>query len=576
MKLVRRQPSGKLCRDISQASLIERVFAMRGINHQDELEVGLNKLHPISALKDIEKATELLVDAIINHQKILVIGDFDADGATSTALTVRAIKAMGHEQIDYLVPNRFEYGYGLTPEIVIEAKKFAPALIVTVDNGISSIKGVEKAKLLGIKVLITDHHLPAKEIPDADAIINPNQGGDTFPSKNLAGVGVAFYLMLALKLHLQKINYFSHNKITEPNLAELLDLVALGTVADVVTLDQNNRILVEQGLRRMRSGNASEGIKALFQIAKRDINSAVSTDLGFACGPRLNAAGRLDDMSLGIECLLTEDPAQAFEYAAALDDLNIERREIEEAMKTEAMQLLQELDDEKLSGDLPPVLCLYKETWHQGVIGILAARVRERYNRPTIIFAPADDENNREIKGSARSISTIHIRDIFDEVASCHPGLLEKFGGHAMAAGLTLEKSRLKEFTQAICKIVNKHADETTFQEILHSDGKLNEEEFDLKYAGELRFAAPWGQNFPTPNFDNHFTIVKKQAIKNHHLKLSLRPKGLERTVSAIAFNVDLQDWPIEGTEVHLLYKLEVNEYRGIRSLQLLIEKRLA
>ncbi len=576
MKLVRRQPSGKLCRDISQASLIERVFAMRGINHQDELEVGLNKLHPISALKDIEKATELLVDAIINHQKILVIGDFDADGATSTALTVRAIKAMGHEQIDYLVPNRFEYGYGLTPEIVIEAKKFAPALIVTVDNGISSIKGVEKAKSLGIKVLITDHHLPAKEIPDADAIINPNQGGDTFPSKNLAGVGVAFYLMLALKLHLQKINYFSHNKITEPNLAELLDLVALGTVADVVTLDQNNRILVEQGLRRMRSGNASEGIKALFQIAKRDINSAVSTDLGFACGPRLNAAGRLDDMSLGIECLLTEDPAQAFEYAAALDDLNIERREIEEAMKTEAMQLLQELDDEKLSGDLPPVLCLYKETWHQGVIGILAARVRERYNRPTIIFAPADDENNREIKGSARSISTIHIRDIFDEVASCHPGLLEKFGGHAMAAGLTLEKSRLKEFTQAICKIVNKHADETTFQEILHSDGKLNEEEFDLKYAGELRFAAPWGQNFPTPNFDNHFTIVKKQAIKNHHLKLSLRPKGLERTVSAIAFNVDLQDWPIEGTEVHLLYKLEVNEYRGIRSLQLLIEKRLA
>ncbi len=576
MKLVRRQPSGKLCRDISQASLIERVFAMRGINHQDELEVGLNKLHPISALKDIEKATELLVDTIKNYQKILVIGDFDADGATSTALTVRAIKAMGHEQIDYLVPNRFEYGYGLTPEIVIEAKKFAPALIVTVDNGISSIKGVEKAKSLGIKVLITDHHLPAKEIPDADAIINPNQGGDTFPSKNLAGVGVAFYLMLALKLHLQKVNYFSHNKIIEPNLAELLDLVALGTVADVVTLDQNNRILVEQGLRRMRSGNASEGIKALFQIAKRDINSAVSTDLGFACGPRLNAAGRLDDMSLGIECLLTEDPAQAFEYAAALDDLNIERREIEEAMKTEAMQLLQELDDEKLSGDLPPVLCLYKETWHQGVIGILAARVRERYNRPTIIFAPADDENNREIKGSARSISTIHIRDIFDEVASCHPGLLEKFGGHAMAAGLTLEKSRLKEFTQAICKIVNKHADETTFQEILHSDGKLNEEEFDLKYAGELRFAAPWGQNFPTPNFDNHFTIVKKQAIKNHHLKLSLRPKGLERTVSAIAFNVDLQDWPIEGTEVHLLYKLEVNEYRGIRSLQLLIEKRLA
>lgn len=575
MKLVQREQSGKLCDGIDQASLVERVFAMRGINHQDELQIDLKCLIPISKLKDIEKATNVIIDAIRNQENILIIGDFDADGATSTALAVRALTLMGHQNIDYLVPNRFEYGYGLTPEIVVEASKRLPHLIVTVDNGISSINGVEKANSLGIKVVITDHHLPAKKTPDANAIINPNQHGDNFPSKNLAGVGVIFYLMLSVKANLQKQNYFSDNQLTTPNLTELLDLVALGTVADVVTLDQNNRILVEQGLRRMRSGSACEGIQALFKIAKRNINNAISADLGFACGPRLNAAGRLDDMSLGIECLLTNDSAKAMEYASALDDLNIERRAIEEEMKAEAMILLQELDDDKLSGDLPPVLCLFKDTWHQGVIGILAARVRERYNRPTIIFAPADDDENLDIKGSARSISTIHIRDIFDEVASSYPDLLYKFGGHAMAAGLTLEKSRLEEFTQAICNVVNNHTDESTFQEIHYSDGKLQANEFDLQYANELRFAAPWGQNFPAPSFNNHFTIINKRILKDRHLKLLLRPKGQERTVSAIAFNVEQENWPDTGGEIHLLYKLEVNEFRGDSTLQLLVERLL-
>ena len=394
--------------------------------------------------------------------------------------------------------------------------------------------------------------------------------------------------MLSLKSALLQRQYFIKSKLTEPNLISLLDLVALGTVADVVPLDQNNRILVEQGLRRMRAGHACEGIQALFRIAKRNIRNAVSSDLGFACGPRLNAAGRLDDMSLGIECLLSNDPLQAMDFATALDDLNIERRAIEDSMKAEALVLLDQLDDDKLQGDLPPVICLYKESWHQGVIGILAARVRERYHRPTIIFAPADvngfennDSDNNEIKGSARSIPTLHIRDIFDEVATSNQGLLEKFGGHAMAAGLTLDHSRLDEFTQAICEVVEKQANEDTFQEVHYSDGQLEPNDFDLKNADSLRFAAPWGQHFPAPLFDNQFTVINKRLLKEKHFKLVLRPRlqsntNLQaRTVQAIAFNVDIENWPDEGGEVHLLYRLEVNEFRGDSSLQLMVERLL-
>ena len=592
MKLIRRQPKGGHANENSvnkaikegegAISLLDRVLSLRGVNTSGELVLQLKNLHPISKLKGIEQATLLLIDAIINKQRILIIGDFDADGATSTALVVRALNMMGHSQVDYLVPNRFEYGYGLTPEIVTEAAKFSPDLIITVDNGISSIKGVEQAKSMGYKVVITDHHLPAKQLPNADAIINPNQVGCEFPSKSLAGVGVAFYLMLAVKSELLKKQYFVEKQLTEPNLTELLDLVALGTVADVVPLDENNRILVEQGLRRMRSGLVSVGINALFTVGKRNIKNAVSTDLGFACGPRLNAAGRLDDMSLGIECLLTDDPQQAMDYATALDDLNIERRAIEEEMKAEALVLLEELDNDRLVGDLPPVICLYKKTWHQGVIGILAARVRERYNRPTIIFAPADpnDDENTEIKGSARSIPTIHIRDIFDEVATANIGLLEKFGGHAMAAGLSIAESHLDEFTQAICEVVNCHADEATFQEIYYSDGELKADDFDLKNADSLRYAAPWGQHFPAPVFDNQFVVVNKRLLKEKHLKLVLRPcysasqqQSQQRTVQAIAFNVDLTEWPEEGNEIHLLYRLEVNEFRGDCCLQLMVEK---
>lgn len=578
MKLLRREKTGSLGVVGAYSSLLQRVFAMRGINHQDELSCELKQLHPISSLKDIDKATDIIVKAIKNKMNIVIIGDFDADGATSTAVAVRAFGMMGHNQVNYLVPNRFEYGYGLTPEIVVEAQKFSPRLIITVDNGISSVEGVRKAKSLGCDVIITDHHLPGKKTPDADAIVNPNQKGDAFPSKNLAGVGVIFYLMLSVKNALQKQNYFSSNNLTGPKLTELLDLIALGTVADVVPLDQNNRIIVEQGLRRMRAGTSCAGIQALFSIAKRNIRNAISTDLGFSCGPRLNAAGRLDDMSLGIECLLCNDFDTALNLASALDDLNIERRAIEEEMKAEALALLSELDSDVLTGDLPPVICLYKESWHQGVIGILAARIRERYNRPTLIFAPSDMNDKQEIKASARSISTIHIRDVLDEVATSHQGLLEKFGGHAMAAGLTLEASRLDEFTQAICKIVEKNANKETFQEIYYSDGELDKADFDLKKADELRFAAPWGQHFPAPVFDNHFVIVNKKLLKEKHYKLILRPVSPEgdfRTVSAIAFNVDIENWPEEGSEVHLLYRLEINEFRGDKSLQLMVERLL-
>ncbi len=576
MKLIQREQTGTLCEQNNQEiSLIERIFAKRGINHKGELLFELKQLHPISSLKDIKQATDILENAVIKNHKILIIGDFDADGATSTALAVRALHLMGHQRVAYLVPNRFEYGYGLTPEIVKEAAKFSPELIITVDNGISSIKGVEQAKKQGYKVIISDHHLPGKQLPDADAILNPNQPEDDFPSKALAGVGVIFYLMLSLKSALLKKEYFKENKLAEPNLTTLLDLVALGTVADVVPLDQNNRILVEQGLRRMRAGLACEGIKALFNIAKRNISAATSMDLGFACGPRLNAAGRLDDMSLGIECLLSDNPAQAKSLAETLDDLNIERRAIEESMKAEAQSLLEQLDEDKLEGELPPVICLFKESWHQGVIGILAARVRERYHRPTIIFAPADEYDlaNSDIKGSARSIPSIHIRDILDEVASTYPGLLEKFGGHAMAAGLTLDKPRLKEFDRAICEIVTKHQNEETFDEIHYSDGQLAPEDFDLKAAQTLRFAAPWGQHFPAPLFDNRFTIVSKRLLKEKHYKLLLRPSGHTRAVQAIAFNVDIASWPDEGEEVHLLYKLDVNEFRGDTTLQLMVER---
>jgi len=573
MRLKRRPLTGKITENGSTYSpLLQRIFAARGINSDDELRCDLRQLHPVSQLLNVEAAAELIAKHIQAGNNILVIGDFDADGATSTAVLVRALKLMGHPHIDFLVPNRFEFGYGLSPEIVDEAERFHPHLIITVDNGISSIAGVDAAKAKGWDVLVTDHHLPSETLPKADVIVNPNQAGDSFPSKNLAGVGVIFYVMLALKKTLQEQQWFSLQKIQAPNLIALLDLVALGTVADVVPLDRNNRILVEQGLRNIRSGKACFGINALFQVSGKNPQRAISSDLSFGCAPRLNAAGRLDDMSVGIACLLADDHYTAMDLATALDDYNRDRREIEDEMKEQAMDILETLNIAE-EQNVPPIFCLYNENWHQGVIGIIASRIKEQFNRPAIIFAPAD---NGEIKGSARSIKGLHIRDILDEVASRKPNLLKKFGGHAMAAGMSLAADKLDIFSDTISDVVLSHCDDETFTEVFHSDGELAGNDFTLETAEQLRSAAPWGQHFPEPLFDGTFEIIQRQVLKEKHLKLILKPEDSQTTVSAIAFNTDVDNWPKQNEYVDLLYQFDVNEFRGSLTPQLIVRKRLS
>ncbi len=580
MKLVSRPLSGSLqtTKPSDLSPLIQRIYAGRGVNSTDELQFNLNQLLPISSLANVEQAAELLAASLQQQEQLLIVGDFDADGATATALAHRALCLMGAKHVDYLVPNRFEYGYGLTPEIVKEAQRFSPDLIITVDNGISSLEGVAAARQAGIKVLVTDHHLPAKTLPDANVIVNPNLRDDDFPSKSLAGVGVIFYVMLALKRHLQEQDYFTQQKIQPPNLLTLLDLVALGTVADVVPLDANNRILVEQGLRRVRVGQCCAGITALFEIAGGNASRAVATDFGFTCGPRLNAAGRLADMSLGIECLLTDSITEAREIASTLNDMNKERRAIETSMKNEAMRELEQLDLCSVD-NLPAVYCLYNESWHQGVVGILASRIKEMFNRPVIAFAPG--ENEGEIKGSARSIKGIHMRDLLDEVASQNPELLSKFGGHAMAAGLSLESSKFNEFQQAVNLIAERYNEDDTFLETHFTDGELAAEDFTLETAEILRSAAPWGQHFPAPVFDGRFIIQNRTVLKETHLKLVLQPVLANEPipvlpVQAIVFNIDPTLWAEVGEEIHLLYRFDVNEYKGFLSPQLVIEKLLA
>jgi single-stranded-DNA-specific exonuclease len=541
--------------------LLAQIYHSRGITRSEELELQLSKLLPPSQLLNADHAAVLLADALAAKQKIVIVGDFDADGATSTALAVSVLRAFG--------PNRFEYGYGLTPEIVALALHKSPDLIITVDNGISSIEGVAAAREAGVATLITDHHLAGKELPQATLIVNPNQPGCTFASKNLAGVGVIFYVMLALRAELRKRNWFDSAGIVEPNLAQYLDLVALGTVADVVPLDRNNRILVAQGLARIRAGKARLGILSLLQIASRNYRNTVASDLGFSVGPRLNAAGRLDDMSVGIECLLSDNHPAAAASAARLQELNQDRRVIEQGMQREAMAVLDQLQlgDE---GEPPVAITLYQSGWHQGVIGILASRVKERKHRPTIVFADGDEG---QIKGSARSISGIHIRDILDAIASRHPGLILKFGGHAMAAGLSLEKDSYPKFARAFVEEVERHVEDVNLQAVIESDGELAESDFNLALATELRFAGPWGQHFPEPVFDGPFQIVQQRLVGEKHLKLVLSPVGSKKVIDAIAFNVDLDTWPDESIEtVELAYRLGVNEFRGNRSLQLMIE----
>src|SRR5690554_1679087 len=545
--------------------LLARIYAARGVQSVDELEKGLARLLPAHLLKGMDQAVLLLAHALEQRQRILIVGDFDADGATASCVGVLGLRMLGVAHVDYLVPNRFEYGYGLTPEIVAVALRRQPDLLITVDNGISSVDGVAAAKAARLKMLVTDHHLPGPELPAADAIVNPNQPGCPFPSKAMAGVGVIFYVLLALRARLRETGWFARQGLAEPNLAELLDLVALGSVADVVPLDANNRILVHQGLARIRAGRARPGLRALLEVAGKQAARVTSTDLGFILGPRLNAAGRLDDMSLGIECLLCDDEALARDMAMQLDQLNQDRKAIEQGMQREALAQLRDLPVE----ELPFGLCLFEPEWHQGVIGILASRLKERYHRPTIAFA---DAGNGELKGSARSIPGFHIRDALDAVAARHPGLITKFGGHAMAAGLSLPAANFGAFAAAFDAEVRRQLSDEDLTGRLLSDGQLSAEEFHLKLARALRHAGPWGQHFPEPLFHGVFEVVQQRLVGERHLKMMVRTECGSRSLDAIAFNIDREQWPNPTVRwAELAYKLDVNEFRGQESVQLLV-----
>ena len=555
--------------------LLRRVYSQRNIKDVEELELGLEKLIPPEQFKGIDEAVQLLMDALQRQQRVLIVADFDADGATSCVVALKALRQFGFQHTDYIVPNRFDYGYGLTPEIVELAKTRNPDLIITVDNGISSIEGVAAAKSAGIKTLITDHHLPGATAPDADAIVNPNQHGCNFPSKSIAGVGVIFYVMLALRGKLRQTKWFEENRLTEPKLSDLLDLLALGTVADVVALDRNNRILVSEGLRRIRAGRTRPGITSLLEIAGRSSARLTASDLGFSVGPRLNAAGRLDDMSTGIECLLTDHESTAYKLALQLDGMNKDRKQIEGDMREQAFKFLQEFSLEE--SDLPAALCIYDRRWHQGVVGILASRVKEKFNRPVIAFADANDSGN-EIKGSARSIKGFHIRDALDAVASSNPGMISKFGGHAMAAGLSLEKDKLQEFTEAFQKQAALLLDDELLQAQIFSDGVIEQNDFSMETAAELIEGGPWGQEFPEPVFDGKFKVIQQRRVGENHLKLVLAPEiAPQQTIDAIAFNIDKQEWPApDMTDIEIAYRLDINEFRGNQTLQLMVEHIIA
>ena len=548
--------------------ILQRIYAHRGVSSEQEVDHSLSKALPPGTLLNVDNAVELIFDCFQQNRRILIVGDFDADGATSTALFIRVLRSFGFKNVHYLVPNRFEFGYGLTPEIVEVAEELHPQLIITVDNGISSIEGVDAAKNKDIKVLITDHHLPGDELPAADVIVNPNLPNDNFPSKNLAGVGVVFYVLSALRKYLRDRDWFLDKKISEPNLAQYLDLVAVGTVADVAILDYNNRILVNQGLRRIRAGKCCAGIRAILTETGRALSQISSTDLGFIVGPRLNAAGRLDDMSLGIECLLSDNESQATAYAKQLNDLNEERKQIEKEMQTQALSVMKssKLDDVK---DAQFGIALFNSEWHQGVIGIVAARIKERFHRPAIVFAQA---NENELKGSARSIAGLHIRDALDLIATRHSNLITTFGGHAMAAGLTIPRDNFIDFAEIFNQTIKELVTYEQLESILLSDGELDESEMSLDIAETLFNAGPWGQGFPEPVFDGVFNVNDYRVVGKHHLKLSLIPVDGKQRIDAIVFNFDRYAWHDEITQVRIAYQLAVNEYRGIRSPQLIVQ----
>lgn len=569
IEIKRRQPAQKAEFPDSMPALLQRIYANRGAFKESSLERSTKSLLGYSALYGIEKAVHLLAKTLENGRRIIIVGDFDADGATSCALAVSALSMMGCTQVDYLVPNRFDDGYGLSPEVVDQAISKGAQLIITVDNGVSAIEGVAAAKAQGIDVLVTDHHLPGDTLPDADAMVNPNLNECGFPSKSLAGVGVAFYLMLALRAHLQTNGWFETRGIPYPNLGILLDLVALGTVADVVTLDLNNRILVHQGLMRIRAGKCRPGIQALIEVARRNMKTLVASDFGFAIAPRINAAGRLDDMSFGVELLLCENLQAARKMASELDALNETRKEIEQGMKEEGIAICEKLQFGETTS-LPMGIALLQNEWHQGVIGILASRIKDKFHRPVIAFAGGGDGL---IKGSARSILGLHIRDILDLINTQNSGLIKKFGGHAMAAGLTLAEVDFQRFANLFDEAVKGCITEDTLKEVLLTDGSLAPLDINLEVAHMLREAGPWGQGFPEPMFDGTFKLLNQKLVAGKHLKMLIEPEMGGQMMDAIAFNIDLKRWPDPSVQmISLVYRLDVNEFRGKRTLQLMVE----
>ncbi|MBQ4813612.1 single-stranded-DNA-specific exonuclease RecJ [Pseudoalteromonas luteoviolacea] len=548
--------------------VIKQLYAARGVRSSDELNNSAATLLDFKLFKDIIKACDILHTTLTAQQRILIVGDFDADGATSTAVLMEGLPQFGFASVDYLVPDRFSLGYGLSPALAEQIVQLRPDLVITVDNGISCIAGIEIVKQAGIKVIVTDHHLQGEQLPNADAIINPNQHDCQFPSKSIAGVGVAFYLLVALRNYLREATYFEKAGRPEPNLASLLDIVALGTVADVVALDSNNRTLVYQGLARIKSGRTRPGIRALIEVSNRNMNRLSASDFGFSLAPRLNAAGRLDDMSLGIACLLAKDDFQAKRIANELDSLNHERREIEQGMQQEAQAVLERLNNK--TQEVPNAVCLYQDDWHQGVIGILAGRLKEKYHRPAVIFAQGDDG---QLKGSCRSIEGIHMRDLLEHINTDNPELILKFGGHAMAAGLSIQESNFTQFKAAFEAKVEALLSDELKQSVLLTDGALPPECFNMDFANELQGAGPWGQQFPEPVFSERFEIVQQRLVGEKHLKLVLKHQT-GKLVDAIAFNVDVRAWPNTSAQfADMAYQLDINEFRGKFTLQLIVRE---
>lgn len=567
-RILRRDvPAGdKLCDD----PLLDRLYRSRHIKNANQLDRTLNAMHHPNLMSGIDTAVTFLLEAYQKQQNIVIVGDFDADGATSTALAVLALRQLGFANVTYLVPNRFEQGYGLSVAVAQEALALGVELLMTVDNGVSSHEGVAFLKAQGVKVIITDHHLPPETLPNADAIVNPNLAHCGFPSKNLAGVGVTFYLMLALRAKFRELGLFDAKN--QPNFTELLDLVALGTVSDVVPLDQNNRILVYQGIARIRAERCRCGIRALAEVAKRDVTRFVAADLGFSIGPRLNAAGRLDNMSVGVELLLAENMETARALALELDGLNQARKEIEQGMKLEALTICQNLfaNATALETEIPYAIVLYQADWHQGVLGILASRIKDQFHRPVIAFA---QDQAGILKGSARSIPGLHIRDVLERVYSQHPDLILKFGGHAMAAGLSIPESRFDDFRQIFNQTVSELLAEDQLQGTIWTDGELHANLLNLATAETLRQGGPWGQAFPEPMFDGEFKILQQRLVGEKHLKMMVEPKLGGPLLDAIAFNVDTRYYPdLSVKTARFVYKLDINEFRGNRDVQLLVD----